>query len=276
MCHFRSPLSGPPKPKSGARRGASAWLPDFSIYQSGQRAARHERRRRPTAGRGVSTEPRGRRGGEFATQLFQCKASRTTTPIDRTATPARSDRHNGQARADSALHKTQSASGTMATPLLVQMLPEISNADEAAQYDAMRDLLAVARGYATGVRANGATAGTALWTELLARDAQSRRTLPRTWGSMHSTANRHTRNQYADHRSAPSVTRQVTERCATNGSISGAANSRRARTHTRTGRLNGAACGCAYKKSRKTPKTKKKCCTKQSTESKTRAPARTA
>ena len=59
------------------------------------------------------------------------------------------------------------------TPLLIQMLPEISNASEHVKNGKMRDLLAVARGYATGIRANSSTTGAALWAELLAKDAQS-------------------------------------------------------------------------------------------------------
>ena len=65
------------------------------------------------------------------------------------------------------------------TPLLIQMLPEISNATEVAKNGKMRDLLAVARGYATGVRANSSTTGAALWTELLTKDAQNRHALSR-------------------------------------------------------------------------------------------------
>ena len=67
------------------------------------------------------------------------------------------------------------------------MLPEMSNASEHVKNGKMRDLLAAARGYATGIRANSSTAGAALWAELLAKDAQSRHTLSRTWGLMHST-----------------------------------------------------------------------------------------
>ena len=41
----------------------------------------------------------------------------------------------------------------------------------------MRDALAIARGYVTGVRANGTTTGSALWAELLQRDRQCRNTV---------------------------------------------------------------------------------------------------
>jgi hypothetical protein len=68
------------------------------------------------------------------------------------------------------------------------MLLEISSANEAAKNGKMRDLLAVARGYATGVRANSSTTGAALWTELLTKDTQNRCTLSRAWGLMHNTA----------------------------------------------------------------------------------------
>ena len=67
------------------------------------------------------------------------------------------------------------------------MLPEIANADENTKNTSMRDALAVARGYVTGVRANGSTTGAALWAELLQRDGLCRHILPRTWGLMHTT-----------------------------------------------------------------------------------------
>ena len=67
------------------------------------------------------------------------------------------------------------------------MLPEISKADENTKNTSMRDALAVARGYVTGVRANGNTTGAALWAELLQRDGLCRRTLSRTWGLIHTT-----------------------------------------------------------------------------------------
>jgi len=56
------------------------------------------------------------------------------------------------------------------TPIIEQMLPEIAQADENTKNTSMRDALAVARGYVTGVRANGNTTGSALWAELLQRD----------------------------------------------------------------------------------------------------------
>ena len=73
------------------------------------------------------------------------------------------------------------------TPIIEQMLPEIANADENTKNTIMRDALAVARGYVTGVRPNGGTTGAALWAELLQRDGLCRHTLPRTWGLMHTT-----------------------------------------------------------------------------------------
>ena len=54
------------------------------------------------------------------------------------------------------------------------MLPEIAHADETVTNSNMRDALAIVRGCATGVRANGTTAGSTLWTELLQRDGQCR------------------------------------------------------------------------------------------------------
>ena len=60
-------------------------------------------------------------------------------------------------------------------------------ADENTKNTSMRDALAVARGYVTGVRANGNTTGAALWAELLQRDGLCRHILPRTWGLMHTT-----------------------------------------------------------------------------------------
>ena len=56
------------------------------------------------------------------------------------------------------------------TPVIEQMLPEIAQADENTKNTNMRDALAIARGYVTGVRANGTTTGSALWAELLQRD----------------------------------------------------------------------------------------------------------
>ena len=73
------------------------------------------------------------------------------------------------------------------TPIIEQMLPEIANADENTKNTSMRDALAIARGYVTGVRANGSTTGAALWAELLQRDGHCRHILPRTWGLMHTT-----------------------------------------------------------------------------------------
>ena len=51
-------------------------------------------------------------------------------------------------------------------PIIEQMLPEIAQADENTKNTSIRDALAVARGYVTGVRANGTTTGSALWAEL--------------------------------------------------------------------------------------------------------------
>ena len=73
------------------------------------------------------------------------------------------------------------------TPIIEQMLPEIANADENTKNTSMRDALAVARGYVTGVRPNGNTTGAALWAELLQRDGLYRHILSRTWGLMHTT-----------------------------------------------------------------------------------------
>ena len=73
------------------------------------------------------------------------------------------------------------------TPIIEQMLPEIANADENTKNTSMRDALAVARGYVTGVRPNGNTTGAALWAELLQRDGLCRHVLSRTWGLMHTT-----------------------------------------------------------------------------------------
>ena len=73
------------------------------------------------------------------------------------------------------------------TPIIEQMLPEIAQADEHTKNTSMRDALAVARGYVTGVRANGNTTGSALWAELLQRDGLCRHVLSRTWGLMHTT-----------------------------------------------------------------------------------------
>ena len=73
------------------------------------------------------------------------------------------------------------------TPIIEQMLPEIANADENTKNTSMRDALAVARGYVTGVRPNGNTTGAALWAELLQRDGLCRHILSRTWGLMHTT-----------------------------------------------------------------------------------------
>jgi hypothetical protein len=56
------------------------------------------------------------------------------------------------------------------TPIIEQMLPEIAQADENTKNTSMRGALAFARGYVTGVRANGNTTGSALWAELLQRD----------------------------------------------------------------------------------------------------------
>ena len=73
------------------------------------------------------------------------------------------------------------------TPIIEQMLPEIANADENTKNTIMRDALAVARGYVTGVRPNGNTTGATLWAELLQRDGLYRHVLSRTWGLMHTT-----------------------------------------------------------------------------------------
>jgi hypothetical protein len=67
------------------------------------------------------------------------------------------------------------------------MLPEIAHADETVTNSNMRDALAIVRGCATGVRANGTTAGSTLWTELLQRDGQCRHILSRRWGLTHTT-----------------------------------------------------------------------------------------
>ena len=60
------------------------------------------------------------------------------------------------------------------TPIIEQMLPEIAQANKPAKNTNMRGTLAIARGYVTGVRANGTTTGSALWAELLQRDGQCR------------------------------------------------------------------------------------------------------
>ena len=73
------------------------------------------------------------------------------------------------------------------TPIIEQMLPEIARANESAKNTSMRDALAIARGYVTGVRANGTTTGATLWAELLQRDGQCRHTLSRAWGLIHTT-----------------------------------------------------------------------------------------
>ena len=72
-------------------------------------------------------------------------------------------------------------------PIIEQMLPEIAQADENTKNTSIRDALAVARGYVTGVRANGTTTGSALWAELLQREEHCRHVLSGTWGMMHTT-----------------------------------------------------------------------------------------
>ena len=100
-------------------------------------------------------------------------------PAGAPPTPAVPQRQSGAASSSEHLHaaaayiNTERVAYDGDTPLLIQMLPEMSNASEPVKNGKMRDLLAVARGYATGIRANSSTTGAALWAELLAKDAQS-------------------------------------------------------------------------------------------------------
>jgi hypothetical protein len=132
----------------------------------------------------------GRAEGEAANSLLNCFQQRPgATPPPQAAPPRQVENTDGgrQRASKQPYINTERLAYDGETPIIVQMLPEIAHAEETVKNSSMRDVLAIARGYVAGVRANGATAGSALWEELLQRDGQCHQTLSRTWGLMHTT-----------------------------------------------------------------------------------------
>ena len=173
-----------------AQGGAPPRLQGFFIQQRGQRTT-------DMSDSGVPPPPQGKGGGQTGEardaansllRFLQPRAAQVTQPSP--AAPTRTTEAISEGWVTGWQQQyinTERTAYDGTTPIIEQMLPEIANADENTKNTTMRDAIAVARGYVTGVRPNGSTTGAALWAELLQRDGSHRHNLPRTWGLMHTT-----------------------------------------------------------------------------------------
>ena len=172
-----------------AQGGAPARLQGIFIQQGGQWAT-------DMGDSGAPPPPQGKGGGqtgearEAANSLLKFLQPRAQVTQPSPAAPARTTEAISEGWVTTQQQQyinTERPAYDGTTPIIEQMLPEIANADENTKNTIMRDALAVARGYVTGVRPNGNTTGVTLWAELLQRDGLCRHVLSRTWGLMHTT-----------------------------------------------------------------------------------------
>ena len=138
-------------------------------------------------GRGGGASKGGERSSKFARTVPRAKSCNRTTLTGGTTKDGRDDRSGMGAHAAATVHqhgahrlrRRNSHHRTNAT--------RNCSSRRNTKNTSMRDELVVARGYATGVRADGITTGSALWAELVQRDEHCRHALSRTWGLVHST-----------------------------------------------------------------------------------------
>ena len=183
------PLSKPKQSFTVPREAHQLGFKGFSFNKeaSGQQtwAIAARRHRRKAKGGGQTGEAR-----EAANSLLKFLQPRAQVTQPSPAAPARTTEAISEGWVTTQQQQyinTERPAYDGTTPIIEQMLPEIANADENTKNTSMRDALAVARGYVTGVRPNGSTTGAALWAELLQRDGLYRHVLSRTWGLMHTT-----------------------------------------------------------------------------------------